>query len=64
MLWFVAEWTKVLDFRWLRLSCFICGFFGTQVLGGIWTFSVFFRCLVIGYRKMPVPENPGKKITI
>ena len=49
---FVVEWTKVLEFRRLRLFALLADFLKTHGAEDEWTFSVFFRCLVIQHCHM------------
>jgi hypothetical protein len=39
---FVVEWTKALEFRWLRLFVLLAVFLKTHGSEDKWTFSAFF----------------------
>ena len=49
---FVVEWTKTLVCGWLRLFALLADFLKTHGAEDEWTFSVFFRCLVIEHPHM------------
>ena len=49
---FVVEWTKALECGWLRLFALLADFLKTYGADDEWTFSAFFRCLVIEHPYM------------
>ena len=49
---FVVEWTKAVVYGWLRLFALLADFLKTYGAEDEWTFSVFFRCLVIEHSYM------------
>ena len=49
---FVVEWTKSLEYGWLRLFVLLADFIKTYGSEDEWTFSVFSRCLVIQHCHM------------
>ena len=63
LVWFGAGWTKALEFRWLRLFVLLAVFLKTYGSEDKWTFSAFFRCLVIEhpYMRKRVENYPAVK---
>ena len=49
---FVVEWTKALEYGRLRLFALLAVLLKTHGSEDKWTFSVFFRCLVIEHPYM------------
>ena len=49
---FVVEWTKSLEYGWLRLFVLLADFLKTHGSEDEWTFLVFSRCLVIEHSYM------------
>ena len=49
---FIVEWTKALKCGRLRLFVLLANFLKTYGAEDEWTFSVFFRCLVIQHCHM------------
>ena len=49
---FVVEWTKALEYGWLRLFVLLADFLKTYGAEDEWTFSVFSCCLVIEHSYM------------